>query len=388
MFKYLKLVSVLIFSMVILGLFPVSYAKAAPKIDIPKEHALGDIPQEPPTKLELTLKNSGDEDLIISALSTSCHCITAKIDGEGIESPEFSRHKNKNWQGIIKAEKSAKLIIEFDPTEHNVIGPFTRDIFISTNDPNNQDITINITGNVNVEGISDELSKEKWNFWKVIPLILSTGFLDGINPCAIGVLLLFIAFLYTLRRTRANIIWMGIVYILAIYLAYLGIGIGLFEAVVITGYPDLFGKIASILVIVLGLINVKDYFFPGSPISLRAPGFSKDLFQKWMEKATLPAAFVFGFLVGLCTFPCSGGIYVAIVGLLANKTTQVAGFGYLLIYNLMFVMPLIILLAAISANKYSLEKLNKLERSKSKLTKLISGIVMILLGIGMLIWIY
>ena len=221
MIRCLKLVFILTLSVLFLGSFLVSDAKAAPQIDISKEHDLGKIPQEPPTKLELNLKNSGNEDLIISAISTSCHCITAKIFSEEIESPEFSRHKNKKWQGTIKAKESAKLIIEFDPTEHNVIGPFTRDVFISTNDPDNQNITINITGNVEVEGISDELSKEKWNFWKVIPLILSTGFLDGINPCAIGVLLLFIAFLYTIRRTRKNIIWMGVIYIAAIYIAYI-----------------------------------------------------------------------------------------------------------------------------------------------------------------------
>ena len=147
----------------------------------------------------------------------------------------------------------------------------------------------------------------------LLPLLLGTGFLDGLNPCAFAVLLFFIAFLFTIRRTTGSIWIMGLIYVAAIYLAYFLIGLGLMQAVLFTNDHHLMAKIGSWLVIGLGFINLKDYFFPQLPIHLRIPTIAHGTIQDWLKQATFPAAGVGGFLVGLCTFPCSGGIYVAIV---------------------------------------------------------------------------
>jgi len=224
-----------------------------------------------------------------------------------------------------------------------------------------------------------------WSLGKMLPLIISSGFLDGINPCAFAVLLLFIAFLYTIKRTKANILKMGIAYILAIFTAYILIGIGLIKAFIFTGYPHLMAQISAYLMITLGVISIWSYLFPKKSINLGIPSFSKEYLKKWMYKSTIPAALVLGFLVGLCTFPCSGGIYVAVIGLLAAKTTYLHGFIYLIIYNIMFVMPLVIILITAS-NKKATEKITKWEQSKSKTMRLILGIVMILLGLVILFW--
>ena len=61
----------------------------------------------------------------------------------------------------------------------------------------------------------------------LLPAVLITGLVDGINPCAIAILLFFITFLFTIRKTGASIARMGAVYIGAVYVVYLLIGIGL-----------------------------------------------------------------------------------------------------------------------------------------------------------------
>ncbi len=140
--------------------------------------------------------------------------------------------------------------------------------------------------------------------------------------------------------------------------------------------------------ILLGIINIIGFLLPAdkaAKFKLGIPAFTKDYLKQWLHKATLPAAFVSGFLVGLCTFPCSGGMYVAIVGLLAAKTTYLSGLGYLIIYNLMFVVPLLIILVAAS-NKHAVEKLSQWEQSQSKVMKLVVGLVMILLGLAIVFW--
>lgn len=219
----------------------------------------------------------------------------------------------------------------------------------------------------------------------LLPIVLGSAFLDGINPCAFAVLLFFIAFLFSIKRTRAGIWKMGAVYIFAIFLAYFLIGLGLLKAVMFSNSPHFMAQLGAWLVIGLGTINIVNHFFPRFPVKLRIPHASKDAIKRWTHKATLPAAFVLGFLVGLCTFPCSGGIYVAIIGLLASQTTYWGGLGYLVFYNVMFVMPLVVILL-LAANKYAVNKITAWEQSESRRLKLLSAGTMIALGIVILVW--
>ena len=219
----------------------------------------------------------------------------------------------------------------------------------------------------------------------LLPLVLITGFLDGLNPCAFAVLLFFITFLFTIRRTSSSIWAMGLLYVGAIYLAYLLIGLGLMRAVLFANDHHFMAKIGAWLVIGLGLINIKDYFFPQLPIHLRIPTIAHGTIEDWLKRATFPAAAVGGFLVGLCTFPCSGGIYVAIVGLLAAKATQLQGVGYLGLYNLAFVAPLLIILAGVS-NRRVMHRIRLIEQSSRRWVRLATGLGMVAVGAIILVW--
>jgi len=233
----------------------------------------------------------------------------------------------------------------------------------------------------------DTLVKNKNSSLKsLLPIVLASGFLDGINPCAFAVLLLFIAFLLSIKRGRAGIWKMGVVYISAIFLAYIFIGFGILKALMFFNSPHFMAKLGAWLIVFLGTVNVFNYFSEKKiPLKLGIPTASKNTIHKWMYKATLPAAFVMGFLVGLCTFPCSGGIYVAIIGLLVAKTTYWTGVGYLLLYNVMFVMPLILILI-FAANKYTFVKFGEWQQRHKKTQKLILGITMLALGLIILLF--
>lgn len=229
-----------------------------------------------------------------------------------------------------------------------------------------------------------ESYKSFWSFSKLFPLVLISGFLDGINPCAFAVLIFFVAFLFTLRKATKHILKIGFIYISMIYLAYLLIGIGLVHAFVFSGQVHLMAKISAYVVMFLGLINIKDYFWYGKGISL-SPKIKTDFYKKWIHKLTIPSVMLVGFLVGLCTFPCSGGIYVAIIGLLSVKTTYLKGLYYILFYNFMFVLPLMITLFFLT-NRRTLGQISRWENSNKRMLKLISGIIMIALGIIILVW--
>lgn len=219
----------------------------------------------------------------------------------------------------------------------------------------------------------------------MIPLVGITGFLDGIHPCAIAILIFFIAFLLTLQRSMKNVLTLGLVYIFVIFLTYLAIGVGLLSGMMLFGQHHFFAILGSWLLIFLGLINLKDYFFPQFKLGFKIPRVSNEKIKGYLQKATLPTVIVAAFLVGLCSVPCSGGIYAAITALLASKVTYFSGFLYLLLYNLMFVMPLIILLV-LATNPYTLVKFGEWQQKYKRTQKLVMGLLMIILGAGILIF--
>ncbi|MBI2042556.1 MAG: hypothetical protein HYT21_02320 [Candidatus Nealsonbacteria bacterium] len=213
----------------------------------------------------------------------------------------------------------------------------------------------------------------------MIPLVASTGFLDGIHPCAIAILIFFIAFLLTMQKTFRNIFFLGLVYIFVIFLTYLAVGIGLFSGIVLFGQHHFFAILGSWLLIVMGALHLKEYFLPNLPPHLRMPKISNEQIRLRLEKATLLGIIGAAFLVGLCSIPCSGGIYAAITALLASQTTFLTGFLYLLLYNFMFVLPLLILLI-FAANPVTLARIAEFHRTHERTEKLIMGLLMVSIG--------
>jgi len=220
----------------------------------------------------------------------------------------------------------------------------------------------------------------------ILTLIVVGGLLDGINPCAFAVLIFFIAFLMIMSRvsfeqTKRRVLLIGSVYIAAVYLAYLMIGLGTLKIIAITSFPHLVAKIGALLLILLGVVNVKDYFWHGRGPSLRMAASQWVTVRKWMRKATIPSAFVAGLLVSLFEFPCTGEIYVFILGMLAQNMTFAEGFVYLLIYNMAFTLPLMVILVFASRRRATGFSLEKWQQRHGKVLRLLSGLVMITLGI-------
>ncbi len=216
-------------------------------------------------------------------------------------------------------------------------------------------------------------------------LIIINGLIDSFNPCAIGIFLIFLSMLFMMKKERAKIFQISLAYILAIYILYLLIGMGLIRVIFFLGIPHLITFIGAIIIVLIGILSIKDYFFPNSMFSTKIPYGARQLILKWAYKASWPAAAVVGVLVGISGFPCAGGIYVATLGLLSQKATFIQGFLYLLLYNLMFVMPLIVIYAVTANQKVAMKMLDWQEREKNHL-KLIMGLIMVVLGAIIFKW--
>ncbi|MDO8507891.1 MAG: cytochrome c biogenesis protein CcdA [bacterium] len=219
----------------------------------------------------------------------------------------------------------------------------------------------------------------------MLALVIINGLIDSFNPCAIGIFLIFLSMLFMLKKEKKHVFQISLVYILAIYVSYLLIGLGMIRVIQFFGVPHLISRIGAGIIILVGVLSIKDYFFPNSIFSTKIPYSARQLILKWTYKATLPAAAVVGVLVGISEFPCSGGIYVTTLGLLSDKTTFVQGFVYLLIYNLMFVMPLILIYAVTTNRRVAMKLMDWQEREKNHM-KLAMGIIMTVLGVILIKW--
>ena len=215
----------------------------------------------------------------------------------------------------------------------------------------------------------------KWLF----PLVAVAALVDSINPCAFSILLLTIAFLFSVGRLRSNILKIGGIYILGIFLAYLLIGLGLLHALHIFNTPHFMAKIGSVLLVVFGLLNIFEVIWPRFPVKLHIPHSAHHKMAGLIDRASIPTAFMLGALVGVCEFPCTGGPYLAVLGLLHDSVTYLKGFGYLIFYNAIFVLPLIIILS-IASNQSVLAKVQVWQSQERKQERLIAGVLMAALG--------
>ncbi len=218
----------------------------------------------------------------------------------------------------------------------------------------------------------------------LLPLILVAAALDSLNPCAFSVLLLTIAFLLSMGRARASILKLGGFYIFGIFTVYILIGLGILQALHIFNLPHFMAKAGALLLILLGLINIIGEIFPRFPIKLKIPPASHKTMASLMEKASLPTTFLLGVLVGLCEFPCTGGPYLMVLGLLHDQATYVRGLGYLLLYNLVFVLPLVIILI-MAGNRTLLSKVESWKKNNSHNMRLYGGLAVIVLGL-LILW--
>lgn len=216
----------------------------------------------------------------------------------------------------------------------------------------------------------------KW----LLPLVVVSSLIDSINPCAFSILLLTIAFLFGIGKARTGIVKIGGVYIIGIFVVYVLIGLGILQALHLFDTPHFMAKVGATLMLVFGAINLINEFFPRFPIKLKIPHVAHSRMAALMEKASVPTAFFLGALVGLCEFPCTGGPYLMVLGLLHDQATYVSGAFYLFLYNLIFVLPLVIILF-IASDRIVLEKVQEWRARETRGMRLWMGIAMIILGI-------
>lgn len=199
--------------------------------------------------------------------------------------------------------------------------------------------------------------------------VIFAGLGDGINPCAFTVIIFFISFLALQGYRKNELIFIGLAFILAVFLTYLGLGLGIFNFLYYFRWVWVFMRLLNIAIgilsIGLGILAVYDFFKfkktgSGEGLVLQLPrpvkerihqviGFfyRKSLQEK--QQNSKPAfgrlflsALGCGFLVSLLEAVCTGQVYLPTISFVLKSTTlKLEAWGYLLLYNIMFIAPLV-----------------------------------------------
>jgi cytochrome c biogenesis protein CcdA len=212
-----------------------------------------------------------------------------------------------------------------------------------------------------------------------IPLVVASALIDSVNPCAFSVLIFLLISIVALENRR-RILMVGGVYITAVFIFYLLSGFGLFTLVSLSGFSRALSLIGATVAVVLGVISVLDALRNRDEFLLAIPSSKKEQIERYISTATLPAAFALGIFVGIFELPCTGGIYLAILGLMSRSYTLMEGLPYLILYNFIFVLPLILILLMV-AYGLSPERANEWRVRHRRTLRLIVGLAMIALGI-------
>ncbi len=224
-------------------------------------------------------------------------------------------------------------------------------------------------------------------------IIIAAALADSINPCVFGVLIFLLAYMTAVFKNKNKMLLAGLIYIASVYITYFLIGLGIFTLAYTAGLAIPFYWFAAILAIAAGLFEIKDYFWYGKFFSLQMlPGGAERIkkYSKMMKSLetkhpflSLGVAALLGVFVVFVELPCTGAPYLAVLGLLAAGD-YASGVPLLLLYNLVFILPLIFLVGLVYFGKTS-EKLETWRKKHRGVMRLVIGLFLIILGLYM-IW--
>lgn len=184
-----------------------------------------------------------------------------------------------------------------------------------------------------------------------------SGLIDGINPCAFATIIFFISYLSLINRKGKDILWVGGIFTLSVFLTYFLIGTGALKIVTSLSFLPLARKIfciaTAVIAIILGFVSLYDYLqFKATgktkDAKLQLPPFIKKVIHSTIRKNIklsnyILMAAVTGFIVSLLELACTGQIYLPTIMFISTiPKLKVNALIYLLFYNLMFVIPLIL----------------------------------------------
>ncbi len=225
--------------------------------------------------------------------------------------------------------------------------------------------------------------------------VLGAGLIDGLNPCAFATLVFFVSYLAFTGRRGRDVLFVGLSFTLGVFLTYLLVGVGLLKVVQSLSFFSSLGRwvylLTALLCVALAILTFRDFgrAQKGQPsdMTLRLPmnlrrRINKVIRESAQMRAFVAVAFFTGFVVSLLELACTGQVYLpTIIYVMSQPDLAAQAFLYLLLYCLMFILPLVVVFA-LSYFGTSSDQLGQFVNRHTSTIKLATG----LLFVGLALW--
>ena len=353
--------------------------------------------------------------------SPSCHtCIKVKQEVMPAVEKEFADRLDfkyldtteiQNYQFLygLKQKYAPELKIDLP-----VI--FLNGKFISGLQVNSRSLMSFISQGFLLGGVKDEQPAKTdllSNFKNILPVaVMGAGLIDGINPCAFTVIVFFMSFLALQGYRRRELIAIGLAFIFAVFATYFLIGLGLFSFLYkISGFwqvVKIINYVIGIFSVILGFLCIYDLArFKKTQntegMVLQLPASVKNQIHRVIgihyrvakgqdqDKSgrvfrLMVSALVTGFLVSILEAVCTGQTYLPTITFVFKSygAFRLQALLYLILYNLMFILPLFVIFVFAILGATS-EQFSKFLKKHMPLIKVLMAALFFFLG-ALLIW--
>jgi cytochrome c biogenesis protein CcdA len=224
--------------------------------------------------------------------------------------------------------------------------------------------------------------------------VLIAGLIDGLNPCAFATIVFLVSYLSFLGKQSGEILKYGIIFTFGVFIAYIIAGMGLMAGFrQLSAFPLVTKGIylvIGIFAFVLGIISFYDYilFRRGEiakmklqlPMALKKKIHGIIRIQTRSPKAGFLGTFALGFIIAATEVVCTGQVYLPTIGyIMTIPELRAYAFLNLILYNLMFIIPLVGVFVAAFFGVTS-ERMAVATKKHTGTVKLLTAILFIGLG--------
>ncbi|NEW60090.1 cytochrome c biogenesis protein CcdA [Sulfurovum sp. bin170] len=218
-----------------------------------------------------------------------------------------------------------------------------------------------------------------------IPVLIGAAIVDAINPCAFAVLLILMTTIMA-TKDRRKALYTGLAFSAAIFLSYLFMGLGLYSVVASFETTHTFMMIIGVIAILIGLFNIKDYFWYGKGFLMEVPMSWRGKLKSLIKSVVNPlGAFFIGIVISLFLLPCTSGPYIVITSMLGHSESFLHALTLLILYNIVFILPMLFITIGVSFG-LDINKAEELRQKNLQRLHLVAGVIMLLMGIAILVY--